>query len=381
MRQKIMLTPGFDFEGYEIVEYLGYISSEVVIGTSGRDEGEASFADRWGLISNRFSKRLSQSNEIVLSGLEEQAETAGANAIIGVNVHFSVFSDDMIGAIASGVAIKIQKIINFVPENKPIFEMLCPVMNFSLSCPIRPFSLFFNTSESGQNYVRLKFTNYSNAAITNINASVFLLTLYGDKVEIGDLYFSSISPLDKAEFETEDLPVPQLDIPVAIIQSAYVDVKRWIADGQVMAADGENQLVEKTAEELLDLKGKFGNDAVTELSVSDDTWTCFCGNVNPSNVNVCPLCHRGSKDVTSTDMGQFLDLSTLLQTLYVQCEPLKSTREIYEHAKQFNDEHHGCIPQDILNSLSRKADTERMFGNSKSEAIKYLQSEIQKAKQ
>ena len=69
MLKKIMLTPGFNFEGYEIVEYLGYISSEVVVGTSGRDEGEASFADRWGLISNRFSKRLSQSNEIVLSGL------------------------------------------------------------------------------------------------------------------------------------------------------------------------------------------------------------------------------------------------------------------------------------------------------------------------
>ena len=381
MGQKIMLTSGFNFEGYEIVEYLGLISSVIVLGTSERDERELRFADKWGIMSDRFSNRLKQAKEIALNELVQQAEAMGSNAIIGINTDFQIFSDNIIGSTANGTAVKIQKIIDFVPENKPIFEKLCPVMNFDLSCLVRPFSLFFNTSESGQNYVRLKFTNYSNAAITNINASVFLLTLYGDKVEIGDLYFSSISPLDKAEFETEDLPIPQLDIPVAIIQSAYVDVKRWIADGQVMAADGENQLVEKTAEELLDLKGKFGNDAVTELSVSDDTWTCFCGNVNPSNVNVCPLCHRGSKDVTSTDMGQFLDLSTLLQTLYVQCEPLKSTREIYEHAKQFNDEHHGCIPQDILNSLSRKADTERMFGNSKGEAIKYLQSEIQKAKQ
>ena len=54
MLKKIMLTPGFNFEGYEIVEYLGYISSEVVVGTSGRDEKEASFVN--GLLNSVYKK-------------------------------------------------------------------------------------------------------------------------------------------------------------------------------------------------------------------------------------------------------------------------------------------------------------------------------------
>ena len=378
MLKKIMLTSGFDFEGYEIVEYLGFMSNEFALGTGFLSEFGAAFADLVGTNSNMFSNKLEEAKDQALAGLIEKAKAVEANAIIGVDIDYNMFSGNIIGVIANGTIVKIRKIPQ---KTDSVFEFACPVMNYRLSVPFRPFQLFLGVSSSDHISLKLQLVDYLNRPISAIHTRIHLISVFQDKIDVGDLYFSSVSSLTSREIETEKVMIPPLSVPASLIKSAYVDVKRWIADGQVMATAGENRMVEKTAEELLDLKGKFGNDAVTELSVSDDTWTCFCGNVNPSSVNVCPLCHRGSKDVTSTDMGQFLDLSTLLQTLYVQCEPLKSTREIYEHAKQFNDEHHGCIPQDILNTLSRKADTERMFGNSKSEAIKYLQSEIQKAKQ
>lgn len=378
MRQKIMLTSGFNFEGYEITEYVGFMSSESVLGTGFLSELGAGFADFAGARSNMFSNKLEEAKDQALAGLIEKAKAAEANAIIGVDIDYNMFSGNLIGVIANGTIVKIRKI-----QQKAVatVEIPCHIMNYNLSASIRPYRLLLGISDSGHIFLNFQLVNYLNKSISAIHANVRLISAFQDEIDLGDLYFSSVSALSNSEMETEKVMIPPLSVPASLIQSAYVDVKRWIADEEVMAAEGENRMVEKTAEELLDLKGKFGNDAVTEFSVSDGTWTCFCGNVNPVSVNVCPLCHRGSKDVTSTDMGQFLDLSTLLQTLYVQCEPLKSTREIYERARQFNEEHHGCIPQDILNTLSRKADTERMFGNSKSGTIKYLQSEIQKAKQ
>ena len=53
-----MVTTGFQFEGYEIVSYLGIVAGEVVLGTGFLSEFTSSFADFFGVQSGMFEEKL-----------------------------------------------------------------------------------------------------------------------------------------------------------------------------------------------------------------------------------------------------------------------------------------------------------------------------------
>ena len=139
MLKKIMLTSGFDFEGYEIVEYLGFMSNEFALGTGFLSEFGAAFADLVGTNSNMFSNKLEEAKDQALAGLIEKAKAVEANAIIGVDIDYNMFSGNIIGVIANGTIVKIRKIPQ---KTDSVFEFACPVMNYRLSVPFRPFQLF-----------------------------------------------------------------------------------------------------------------------------------------------------------------------------------------------------------------------------------------------
>ena len=109
-KKKIMLTSGFDFEGYEIVEYLGFMSNEFALGTGFLSEFGAAFADLVGTNSNMFSNKLEEAKDQALAGLIEKAKAVEANAIIGVDIDYNMFSGNIIGVIANGTIVKIRKI-------------------------------------------------------------------------------------------------------------------------------------------------------------------------------------------------------------------------------------------------------------------------------
>lgn len=104
------LTTGYEFSGYEIKEYIGVFSGQVVLGTGFLSEFTASFADFFGEESNKFAEKLETAKNAAVKKLIMKSHEKGGNAIIGVDFDYINFHGNMIGVVANGTSVVIEKI-------------------------------------------------------------------------------------------------------------------------------------------------------------------------------------------------------------------------------------------------------------------------------
>lgn len=104
-----MLTTGYDFHGYTITKYLGIVSGEVVLGTGFLSEFSASFSDLLGEQSKAFAGKLESAKNAALMRLIQHSAEKGGNAIIGVGFDYITFTSNMIGVVANGTSVTIEK--------------------------------------------------------------------------------------------------------------------------------------------------------------------------------------------------------------------------------------------------------------------------------
>lgn len=119
---KILITSGFNFEGYRIVKYSGYISGDDAVQI---DRGTASFWDGSGAtnVGDKLMKSLTVIRRNALRELKEAAYDLGCNAVIGVDFDYltldpqtatstggTMYQPYVFGVTANGTAVKIEKI-------------------------------------------------------------------------------------------------------------------------------------------------------------------------------------------------------------------------------------------------------------------------------
>ena len=102
---EIRVTNGFDFDGYRIVEYMGVVSGESVMGTGFLSEGFAAIADLFGEPSDKFSEKIQESRQRAMAVLEKNAEALKADAVIGVHFDYFTLGSNMIAVSCSGTAV------------------------------------------------------------------------------------------------------------------------------------------------------------------------------------------------------------------------------------------------------------------------------------
>lgn len=107
--RNILLTTGYNFEGYNIIKYHGIVTGESVIGTGIFSSLNAEFADTFGNESTSYNKKLSQARELAKERAIFEAINSGGNAIIGINFNYINFSSDKIGAVFTGTCVTIKK--------------------------------------------------------------------------------------------------------------------------------------------------------------------------------------------------------------------------------------------------------------------------------
>ncbi len=105
-----MLTTGFNFEGFKIINYKRVISGETVLGTGFASEFSASFSDFFGNSSDMFSNKLRQAKEAALEKLILKSVEVGGDAIIGVDFDYITFTGNLIGVVANGTSVLIEKL-------------------------------------------------------------------------------------------------------------------------------------------------------------------------------------------------------------------------------------------------------------------------------
>ena len=102
----IVTTPSI--EGHRVSQYLGVVSSEIILGTGFLSELGALFADFFGTKSNQFQAKLAEAKDAAMTGIRRKAYQLGANAIIGLDLDYSVLGNNMLMVVANGTAVYLE---------------------------------------------------------------------------------------------------------------------------------------------------------------------------------------------------------------------------------------------------------------------------------
>lgn len=102
----MLLTTTNNIEGKEIKEYVGIVSSEVIMGANIVRDFFASITDVIGGRSGTYENKLSEAREKALEELTEKARQKGADAVIGIDLDFETVQEGMLMCVATGTAVK-----------------------------------------------------------------------------------------------------------------------------------------------------------------------------------------------------------------------------------------------------------------------------------
>ena len=104
----MILTTTNTLETHPIKEYIGIVSGETIIGANIFKDFFAGIRDIVGGRSGSYEKVLREAKEIALKEMEEQAQSLGASAVIGIDLDYETVGakGGMLMVTASGTAIK-----------------------------------------------------------------------------------------------------------------------------------------------------------------------------------------------------------------------------------------------------------------------------------
>jgi len=106
----MLITTTPTVEGKKIHDYHGLVSGEAIVGANFLKDIFASIRDVVGGRSAAYEEELRKAKEIALAEMMEQAESVGANAIVGVDLDYETVGSDgsMLMVSASGTAVTLK---------------------------------------------------------------------------------------------------------------------------------------------------------------------------------------------------------------------------------------------------------------------------------
>src|SRR5690606_32866056 len=103
----MLVTTTPNIEGKRITRYFGLISGEAILGANFFRDFMASITDIVGGRSAAYERSLKEAKTTALNEMIEEAETLGANAVIGVDLDYETVGQggSMLMVTASGTAV------------------------------------------------------------------------------------------------------------------------------------------------------------------------------------------------------------------------------------------------------------------------------------
>ncbi len=105
----MIMTSSSTIEGKPVVEYLGVISEETILGANIFKDITAGIRDIVGGRSAAYEKTLREARDIAMKEIQARAAALGANAIIGVDVDYETIGaqGSMLMVSVSGTAVRV----------------------------------------------------------------------------------------------------------------------------------------------------------------------------------------------------------------------------------------------------------------------------------
>ncbi|MFN3469096.1 MAG: heavy metal-binding domain-containing protein [Novosphingobium sp.] len=103
----MILTTTSRIEGRPVQRYLGVVTGEVILGANIVRDIFASITDIFGGRSGKYEEVLARGREQALRELEDRARSAGANAVIGLDIDYETIGarGSMLMVSVSGTAV------------------------------------------------------------------------------------------------------------------------------------------------------------------------------------------------------------------------------------------------------------------------------------
>ncbi len=108
--ENFLMTTGYNFEEYKIIKYNKVICAETVIGTGFFSEFSASLSDFFGVEDEGFASKLDEARSSATYKLIRKAINVNANAILGLDFDYALFSKNIIAVIVNGTAVTVEKL-------------------------------------------------------------------------------------------------------------------------------------------------------------------------------------------------------------------------------------------------------------------------------
>ena len=104
----MIVTTTPNIEGKRIVEYLGIVTGEAIMGANIVRDLFASITDIVGGRSGAYEQKLKEAREVALSEMTQVARHLGGNAVIGIDIDYEVVREGMLMVTASGTAVRVE---------------------------------------------------------------------------------------------------------------------------------------------------------------------------------------------------------------------------------------------------------------------------------
>lgn len=104
----VTITTTDGVEGKRIVSYHGLVTGEAIVGANIFRDLFARVRDIVGGRAAGYEKALREAKDIALEELSQQAESLGANAVVGVDLDYEAIGQSMLMVSANGTAVSVR---------------------------------------------------------------------------------------------------------------------------------------------------------------------------------------------------------------------------------------------------------------------------------
>lgn len=370
----MLLTSGYNFEGYIIKEYLGFYSGECALGTGFLSSFGAGLADILGSNSTMYEGKLSRAKSMAISDLQSKAINCGANAIIGLDVDYTTFTADIMGVIANGTAVKVERIPGHeissqntdAPEND---TFTFPVISYYNILKIRPVYCLYNQKAKE---FSIDIFSYDNVKPEAINVDIIANTIFDTSYTYHDINFVGFYTHDGI-IKTENIFLDICENHLKVIKSFSVKINYCIIAGKILKQTEPYELSNMEINTLLGFRKSYGEDVMGDFREEYDYWICMCGNKNNDNNNTCACCGRTNRVYSKIKLSWESVLKEILPDI---SDDLNNCKEIYEYLEKIENDKNVTFSEKLMQELKIIISMERMYGNMKGTAIAKIKEYI-----
>ena len=313
MEKNLLMTSGYNFDGYNIKEYLGVFSGECALGTGFLSSLGAGFADFFGTNSKMYSGKLKKAKDFAIDQLSEQVISVGGNAIIGLDIDYVSFSADIMGVVASGTAVKL---CSDSVSNNAKHKYSITITNSNL--PFRASSLYVNSIINDNYGLSLELFHVKDCPVSAILADIVFTDIFQQEILLNNISFIEFSNQTSRELISSTIYVPIPSNIFRILSNIRLNIKKYILDSGLI-----------------------------ELSEDELQYSDFGESLADKSNEIIPM-------------------------LLLKANSFNSAKEIYQYIVDYSEKYIDIINPTLISKLESAKNIERFYGNNKNEAIEIL---------